>query len=322
MLLLHHGSRQGVHRAHGTGNGLEVCGRSLLGQQGFGSLYLSEEFVVVHKLLRAHYLHQLMGKLHQSPALLPLLGRCEAVELLVGLLYLLLLKVALDGGYLVVDAREQAFAVGLIEPFGQLPVCLVIEHLVNLQLRELAAQTQRTLNGDVEETEVVAVENLRLHGVLRRGFLLLKRHVSVENLLAVKVGDGAVARALVLAQLLVTLRGVDQLHLATALSQLLVGENPHIGGDARVVEDVVGQLHYGVHQVVLHQIAAYVALAAASVAREERTAVVDGGNAAAHGLHVERLHLVNLLKHKKQLSVGGAWGAVEHLRFACKVGEL
>ena len=112
------------------------------------------------------------------------------------------------------------------------------------------------------------------------------------------------------------------MHLATALSQLLVSENPHIGGNARVVEDVVGQLHYSVHQVVLHQIATYVALAAASVAREERAAVVDGGNAAAHGLHVEWLHLVNLLKHKKQLSVGGAWGAVEHFRFACKVGEL
>ena len=111
------------------------------------------------------------------------------------------------------------------------------------------------------------------------------------------------------------------MHLAFAVFGLLVGEQPNIGSDACVVEDVVRQLDDGIHQVILNQIATDVALAAARIARKQRRPVVNGSHAAALGLELQRFHLVDFFEHKQQLSVGSAWCAVKHLFFAGEIGQ-
>ena len=91
----------------------------------------------------------------------------------------------------------------------------------------------------------------------------------------------AVLFAEVFAQLLVQVGGVDQLHLALPLFRFVVGQQPHIGGDTSVVEQVVRQLDDGFQVVALDDVAADVAFAAACIASEQGRTVVDGCNARA-----------------------------------------
>ena len=62
---------------------------------------------------------------------------------------------------------------------------------------------------------------------------------------------------------------------------LAVGEHPDVGGDAGVVEELLGQGDERLEQVVLENPAANLALAAARVAREQRRAVHDDGDPRA-----------------------------------------
>ena len=62
---------------------------------------------------------------------------------------------------------------------------------------------------------------------------------------------------------------------------LSVGEDPDVGGDAGVVEELLGQGDDGLQPVVLDDPAGGFALAAAGVAGEERRTVEDDGEAAA-----------------------------------------
>ena len=75
--------------------------------------------------------------------------------------------------------------------------------------------------------------------------------------------------------------GVDELNLAFARLLFPVGEHPEVGGDAGVVEELLGQGDDGLQPVVLDDPAADFALAAAGVAGEEGRAVEDDGDAAA-----------------------------------------
>src|SRR5690606_36046514 len=75
--------------------------------------------------------------------------------------------------------------------------------------------------------------------------------------------------------------GVDQLHLAFALVAFAVGDDPDIGGDAGVVEQLVGQADHGLQPVVFDDPAADIAFAAAGVAGKQRRAVEYHGNARA-----------------------------------------
>ena len=62
---------------------------------------------------------------------------------------------------------------------------------------------------------------------------------------------------------------VDQLDLALAVGGFLVGDQPDVGVDAGVVEELIGQGDDGVEPVVLDDPAADVALAATGVTGEE-----------------------------------------------------
>ena len=65
------------------------------------------------------------------------------------------------------------------------------------------------------------------------------------------------------------MHAVDELHLAPALGDLLVGQHPDVGRDAGVVEHVCRQGDDGLQQVTLQNVAADLALAAARAAREQ-----------------------------------------------------
>ena len=70
-------------------------------------------------------------------------------------------------------------------------------------------------------------------------------------------------------------RGVDELDLAAPLGPFPVREHPDVGGDARVVEELLGQCYQRFEQIVLENPAANLTLTAAGVAGEERRPVHD-----------------------------------------------
>ncbi|MCY1305563.1 hypothetical protein D9M70_553750 [compost metagenome] len=108
----------------------------------------------------------------------------------------------------------------------------------------------------------------------------LVRHFQIQigYLADVFLGELAVLLAQVLAQLLVKVGGVYQLHFAAPLLILLVGQQPDIGSDASVVEQVVGQLDNGFEVVFLDEVAADVAFAPTCVPGEQGRTVVNGGD--------------------------------------------
>ena len=112
---------------------------------------------------------------------------------------------------------------------------------------------------------------------------LLEGEEGVADALDVVSAQLAVLVAEVFAQRLEPVAGVDQLDVALALGRLAVAEQPDVGGDAGVVEDVERQGDDRLQPVVFDDPAADVALALAGVAGEEGAAVVDLGDAAAEG---------------------------------------
>ena len=115
-------------------------------------------------------------------------------------------------------------------------------------------QAQRPLHAHLPIAEGLIGKHL---GV----FALLHRVIGRHHPLDVGRAQFAVFFALVLAQRLKPAAGIDQLHLALPLGRLAVAQQPHIGGNPRVVEEIQGQGHDRLHPVVLEQPAADVALA-------------------------------------------------------------
>ena len=107
----------------------------------------------------------------------------------------------------------------------------------------------------------------------------------------------------VLPQWLVSLRSVDQLHLAFPVIRFPVREHPDIGGDAGVVEHVERQSDDRLQPVVFDDPTTDVALPLAGIAGEKGTAVMDLGDPAAEGRVL--LHLGELVGEKQHLTVAG-----------------
>ena len=102
------------------------------------------------------------------------------------------------------------------------------------------------------------------------------------------------------------------MHLASTLFWLLVGEYPDVGGNTCVVEDVVGQLDDGIHQIILYHIATDIALATACIASKQTGAIMNRGDTRALRLLLQWFHLINHFEHEQQLTIGGARRTVEH----------
>ena len=90
---------------------------------------------------------------------------------------------------------------------------------------------------------------------------------------------------------------------------LAVGEHPDVGGDAGVVEELVGQGDDGLQPVVLDDPLADVALAAAGIAGEQRRAVEDDADAAAALLGCAHLREHVLEEEQRAVVDAGQSGA-------------
>ena len=100
-----------------------------------------------------------------------------------------------------------------------------------------------------------------------------------------------------LAQLLKTLAGINKLYFADTLLGLAFGNDPDIGGNTGVIEQVVRQLDNGLQPVVLQQIATDLTLAASGIPLKQRRTVLDDGHTAVF------LQLGHSIEHEQHLSV-------------------
>ena len=98
--------------------------------------------------------------------------------------------------------------------------------------------------------------------------------------------------------------GVDELHPAPSLGRLPVADQPYVGGDAGVVEELFGERDQRLQEIVLQDEAADLALAAPRVAGEERRAVHDDRDARA--AFVRRLRPREHVEEEQGLAVADA----------------
>lgn len=77
-----------------------------------------------------------------------------------------------------------------------------------------------------------------------------------------------------------TLAGIDKLYFAGAFCRLVPGDNPDIGGNARIVKAVVGELDDGFKPVVFNKVTANLGLAGTGIAGKEGRTVLDDGHTA------------------------------------------
>src|SRR5690606_6285908 len=183
-------------------------------------------------------------------------------------------------------------------------------HLLNARFGHGEVKAQRAFDGDLQVAEVAVVEDFAGQHAL----VLVALFLAVRLDIGLDIGD---AQALVVLEVAVNasqrvdmvgletavfgfafaellafvaqaffhfpgeVAGVDQLHLAFALVAFAVGDDPDIGGDAGVVEQLVGQADHGLQPVVLDDPAANIALSAAGVTGKQRRAVEHHGNARA-----------------------------------------
>lgn len=163
--------------------------------------------------------------------------------------------------------------------------------------REVHAQ--RTLDGDAAEGEVGVVEDAR-------ALALGEGAVGREDGRAVFVADLVALLAEGAAHLVGGVRGVDELHLALAGCGLAVRDDPDVGADAGVEEELIGQGDDGLDEVAREEPAADLALAAPGVAGEEGRAVEDDGDARAAERAGDGLHLRDHELKKEQRAVAHA----------------
>lgn len=114
---------------------------------------------------------------------------------------------------------------------------------------------------------------------------------------------------------------VDKLHFAFAVFRLVIVQQPYVGRNARVVEQVVRELDDG-FQHGFDDVAADVAFAAARIAREQAGTVMNGRNAAAKRAYLRRLHFADHFHQEQQLAIAGAWGGVYDFLIVPIVGKL
>ena len=104
--------------------------------------------------------------------------------------------------------------------------------------------------------------------------------VSLHNELASRLGNLHALIAKRFTALLVTLAGINELHLALTFCRFVASDDPDISGNACVVEEVVGQLHDGLQPVVLQEVTTNVAFTTAGIALEQRRAVLYDSHTA------------------------------------------
>jgi len=138
----------------------------------------------------------------------------------------------------------------------------------------LEVQPQRALNSDLAEPEILVVEDLGMLAV---------REIAVQprDFCNLVVANFVPLVVQALPHLAVQVHGIDQLDLAPPLGRLAIGDDPDVGEDARVVEQLIRHGDDGVQPIVLDNPAADFAFPAARVPREQRRTVEHDGQPRA-----------------------------------------
>ena len=111
-----------------------------------------------------------------------------------------------------------------------------------------------------------------------------------------------------LSSLFKALASVDELHLSLAFLAFLFGDEPDIGGDRGVVEEVIRELDDGFQPVIFKQIATDFTFSATCVTLEEATAILDDGHSSI--LVILLLAIFQLsytIEKEKHLTVTNGW---------------
>ena len=179
-------------------------------------------------------------------------------------------------------------------------------------LRRLEIEAQGPFDGHLEEAELAVLEDAADDALLRSlpsiG-TVLRLAVSEVAVDLGQPGDVGFAQlvALVVEALLHLLeeaRAVDQLHLASPLLRLAVGDEPDVGEDAGVVEKLVRQGDDGVEPVVLDDPAPDIGRAGPGIAAEQGRAIEDDGDLGALAALLRRvLHLRDHVLKEQQRAI-------------------
>jgi len=83
------------------------------------------------------------------------------------------------------------------------------------------------------------------------------------------------------AHLLIELTGVDKLYFAFPVRFFLVGENPYVGRDTRVIKELVRQGNNGFKHIFLDNPSSYLRFPASGITSKKGRTVKDNADAAS-----------------------------------------
>ncbi len=168
---------------------------------------------------------------------------------------------------------------------------IALDKVVNALLGDGVAALQWLHHGVFTVDELMIVEDLRQ-------VALLELRIDPGDAFTVLGCDLVALVAQGFAQLVRDSGGVDELHLAATLLVLVLGQDPDVGGDAGVVEQVSRQRDDGFDQVIFEQPTTDLALPGSSTSIEQGATVLDNGGAS----HL-RIHLVYRRLQEEHLGV-------------------
>ena len=132
-------------------------------------------------------------------------------------------------------------------------------------------------------------------------FGLFKVGVQFHYLTDMGVGDENPLVSEIPFHLIEEFNGVDQLYLALSCIRFSVRQDPDIGGDTGVEEQLIGQRDNTLQPVFFDDRASDFAFTAAGITRKERRPVKDDSNPTPALLHL-REHVLQ----EQQRAIGGA----------------
>src|SRR5699024_2644664 len=191
--------------------------------------------------------------------------------------------------------------------------------------RSFKNHAQGTFHCHLKKTKLTVLKNTGYHA----GFNDVgDRYFGSFAVLIITVKTGQIANlifsnfvALVIETFLHTpakVRAINQLHLAAPLRSLAVGNQPDIGEDAGVVEELIGQRDDGIEPVVLDNPAANIRWTGTSITRKQRRTVKDNGDFGANGILIPffvGVHLGDHVLQKQQGAIvdGGQTGSEKQI---------
>ena len=142
-------------------------------------------------------------------------------------------------------------------------------------------------------------------------FGLFKVGVQFHYLTDMAIGDDPPLVSEIPFHLIEEVNSVDQLYLALTCLRFLVRQDPDIGGDTGVEEQLIGQRDNALQPVFFDDRASDFALTAAGITRKEWRPVKDNSNPTPVVLHLGE-HVLQ----KQQRPIGGARRTAENLPLA------